>query len=276
MALKTIVTLVLISCTLAARMDLESSRRGDLENSIDEDGNANLSLGPGPGSTECNACLEPCQKMKDPKGDTTEEWQQRVAKGNCLSKCVTGGAGLPVGPCREPPGTVTVSDMFKDPRVITDGKPRQIFQPRDNQLAWLKLLKGNGDSYIQRGSFAFALKQINFEDHVIVLMFKENDKQATQFFVDGPEYADKLLRQVNANPTLFDKEKRPDGKAVAWIQGQPCDHENPAECCCQYQDRKFVTGYFYDRKHGHSDCTGQHIDDCGAGLNPMPGMIFGW
>jgi len=259
-ALKAIVTLVLVSSMHAARTSISLAK--DVS-------------GPGPGSAECQACLDPCQQMPAPDTvSTLEGFEQLKAKNKCLSKCVTGGAGLPVGPCREPPETVTVSDMFRDPRVITDGRPRQVFKPRANQLAWLKLLKGKGDSYIQKGSFAFALKQINFQGHVVVLMFKEQDDKAAQFFVDGPAYAGQLLAQINKDSTLFDHEQRPSGTAVAWKQEQPCDHENPAECCCYWQDRKFVTGYFYDRRSAHSDCTGQSIDNCGDDLNPMPGMIW--
>eukprot|EP00441_Pelagodinium_beii_P026472 CAMPEP_0197665312 /NCGR_PEP_ID=MMETSP1338-20131121/59150_1 /TAXON_ID=43686 ORGANISM="Pelagodinium beii, Strain RCC1491" /NCGR_SAMPLE_ID=MMETSP1338 /ASSEMBLY_ACC=CAM_ASM_000754 /LENGTH=374 /DNA_ID=CAMNT_0043244093 /DNA_START=80 /DNA_END=1204 /DNA_ORIENTATION=+ len=226
----------------------------------------------GPDSAECKACLQPCEDIWAPDDATIEAWEKRNQKAGCKRKCITGGVGMPVGPCREEPKTVTVSDIFNDPVIITDRQ--QIFSPRSNQLEWLKLLRGQGDSYVQKGSFAFALKQINHNGHVIVLMFKESDSLATQFFVDGRAYAEELLKELKRKPSLFFDERRPSGEAKEWKPHNPCEHENPAECCCQWQDRKFMTGYFYDRKYAGAGCNGQSIDNCGDELNPNPGMMW--
>jgi hypothetical protein len=209
--------------------------------------------------------------MKASQANSIEAWVERRDKDRCLRKCITGGAGMPVGPCREEK-SVTVSDIFADPRIITDNM--QIFRPRANQVEWLKKLKGRGDSYVQSGGWAFALKQINYKDQVIVLMFKEDDRRATQFFVDGETFAKRLRYELQINPRLFDSETRPQLKSEYWAPEDPCDYENPAECCCYYQDRKFVEGYFYDKKYSGAGCTGQHIDDCGEDLNPNPGMMW--
>eukprot|EP00441_Pelagodinium_beii_P010052 CAMPEP_0197681850 /NCGR_PEP_ID=MMETSP1338-20131121/95565_1 /TAXON_ID=43686 ORGANISM="Pelagodinium beii, Strain RCC1491" /NCGR_SAMPLE_ID=MMETSP1338 /ASSEMBLY_ACC=CAM_ASM_000754 /LENGTH=150 /DNA_ID=CAMNT_0043263243 /DNA_START=62 /DNA_END=510 /DNA_ORIENTATION=- len=99
--------------------------------------------------------------------------------------------------------------IFNDPRIITD--KRQIFHPKPQQLMWLNSLKGNGDAYIMKGAYAFALKQITYNDHVVVLMFKEQNQKATQFFVDGQAYAEELLNELQEEPSLFDSWARPSG-----------------------------------------------------------------
>jgi hypothetical protein len=209
--------------------------------------------------------------MNPSQANTIEAWMERGEKDRCLRKCITGGVGMPVGPCREEK-TVTVSDIFADPRIITDRM--QTFHPRPEQVIWLKKLKGRGDSYVQSGGWNFALKQTNYKDHVIVLMFKEESQRATQFFVDGEAFATELLYELQRNPRLFDYETRPQRKPERWAPEDPCDHENPAECCCYYQDRKFIEGYFYAKKYNGAGCTGQSIDNCGEDLNPSPGMMW--
>lgn len=234
-------------------------------------------VGLGPDSAECAECKEPCEAMPNPQEDTIAAWQERAARQACLTKCVTGGAGMPEGPCREPPAEVTVDDIFSEDgvRIIIDSPDKKIFPPRANQRAWLRQLRGEGDGIdLSGGGYNLALKQINFEDQVLVLMFKESNSVATQVFVDGQENAEALRARWLAEPDLFDGEARPTNRATIWRPADPCDHENPAECCCQYQDRKFVTGFWYERKYPGADCTGQSIDNCGEGLNPMPGMIW--